>query len=54
MAEQRLKIMEENIDTQYESRKEIWQRLADLEKATYNICWRLDKVEKEHESRRLE
>jgi hypothetical protein len=44
--------MEEDVERVSNNRREIFQRLADLEKSVYNICWRLDKLEKDHEHAR--
>lgn len=54
IAEQRLREIEADVKTIQDSYKEIWDRLATLEKAVYNTCWRLDKIEKEHEQARAD
>lgn len=46
--------MESDLVDEASTSKELWKKLAELEKAVYNICWRLDKIEKEHEHARLE
>jgi uncharacterized membrane protein YbaN (DUF454 family) len=46
IAEQRLKNMEEDINSIQSTRKEIWDRLGSLEKAVFNMCWRMDKLER--------
>jgi hypothetical protein len=33
--------------------KETITRLEELEKSVYNMCWRIDKIEKEHEAKRF-
>lgn len=49
VAEQRLREIEEDIDRIQDTRKEIWDRLGALEKSVYNICWRIAKIEGNHE-----
>lgn len=49
IAEQRLREIEEDIKNIENSRKEIWDRLGALEKSVYNICWRITKLEGNHE-----
>lgn len=34
--------------------REIWNRIEALDKALFNMCWRVDRMEKEHDRARLE
>lgn len=40
--------MEADINHLAETRKEIWERLGALEKSVFNTCWRIEKLERNH------
>ena len=48
VADERLKSIEADVNHLSETRKEIWSRLGELEKSVFNTCWRIEKLERNH------
>ena len=52
VATEALKDLEGYVSNHKRETREIWQRIEALDKALYNTCYRLDRIERDHEAGR--